>query len=74
MRIVLATAMLLCALVAVAATPAEARSVACTDVVSTWCKGFVCVDENLDGYLTGDECIYQYCPGGCCTCPPHDWW
>ena len=73
MRIVLATAMLACAL-AVAASPADARAVACTDLVTQGCQGFVCVDENLDGYLTGDECVYQYCPGGCCTCPPPDWW
>ena len=73
MRILLATAMLLCVL-AVVATPAEARAVACTDVVNTNCQGFVCYDENLDCRLTSDECIYQYCPGGCCTCPPPDWW
>lgn len=73
MRILLATAMLLVAFAAVA-VPADARSIACTNEVTSGCKGFLCYDENLDGYLTYDECIVFYCPTwGCCsytTCPP----
>ncbi|HWH08754.1 MAG TPA: hypothetical protein VNX21_06105 [Candidatus Thermoplasmatota archaeon] len=74
MRILLATAMLLCGL-AVVPSPADARALACTDLVTAGCDGFLCYDENLDGRLTWDECVFQVCPSwGCCTCPPPEWW
>ena len=75
MRTLVAIGMLLLALAAVA-TPADARAVACTDLVSNTCPGFYCLDEDLDGRIepTAGECTYRYCPGGCCTCPPPEWW
>lgn len=58
----------------VAATPAEARPApACTDLRSNQCPEFVCVDSNLDGVFTWEECIGMACPyTGCCggPCPP----
>lgn len=77
MRILLATAMLVGA-VALVATPADARALACTDITSNSCPGFYCVDYDLDGYIepAQDECTYMYCPTyGCCggPCPPPYW-
>jgi len=46
--------------------PAEAREVACAQLKSSTCEGFVCYDENLDGHLTRDECVIIYCVTYCC--------
>lgn len=79
MRTLLAAAMLLAAVAAVAA-PADARALACTDVLHPTCPGFYCVDEDLDGHIEPrqGECTYMACPTtGCCstaTCPPpYEW-
>jgi hypothetical protein len=49
---------------------ADARSVACTSETSSTCPGWICVDKNLDGHLTSNECIIIYCVNDCCgTCP-----
>lgn len=79
MRILIATALLVAGLTLVA-TPADARSVACTEYTSSSCPGFYCVDDDLDGYLepAQGECAYAICPSwGCCSspsCPPPAEW
>lgn len=66
--------LLVCLSLTIAAVPASARpSPVCADDLNSSCPGFACVDDSLDGYFQGDECIQMYCPTwGCCTgpCPP----
>lgn len=53
---------------------AEARPApACTDMRPGTCPAWVCVDDDLNGKFSWDECIEMHCPHwGCCggPCPP----